>query len=92
MRFHFRSELCLQDKEYDSWGAVADHVFQVFLVSVSLAGYSIPMVEEFQRNICIDAPSRSGGDSRCRWYERCELQILIFRQDGVHDHYLISIG
>ena len=85
MHFCFRSEIFLQDKEYDSWGAVADYVFQVFLVSVSPAGHSILLVEEFQRNICIDAPPRSSGDSRGRWYERCELQTLIVRQDGVHD-------
>ena len=61
--FCFCSELYLQDKEYDSWGAVADYVFEVVLISVSLAGYSTLLMEEFQRDICIDASSRSGGDT-----------------------------
>jgi len=85
MHFCFCSEFFLQDKEYDSWGTVADYVFQVVPVSMLLAGHSILLVEEFQRNVRIDAPPRSGGDPRGRWYKRCELQILIVRQDGVHD-------
>jgi len=89
VRFCSNSENFPQDKEYDSWGAVADYVFQVVPVSVLLAGHSILLVEEFQRNICIDAPPRSGGDSRGRWYERCELQILIIRQDGMYDISLL---
>ena len=42
MHFRFRSEFFLQDKEYDSWSAVADYVFQVFFVFVSPAGHSTP--------------------------------------------------
>ena len=66
-------------------GVPLQTVFQVFLFSVSLLGHSILPVEEFQRNIRIDAPPKSGGDSRGRWYECCELQTLIVRQDGMHD-------
>ena len=81
----FRSECCLQDRKYDSWGAVADYVFQVVIVSASLAAHSTLLVEEFQRYIRIDAPSRSCGDSYGRLYERSEFQILIVGQGGKHD-------
>ena len=85
VRLCSRSEFCLQDQEYDSWGAVADYVFQVVLISVSLTGHLTPLVEEFQRDICIDAPSRSGGDSRGGRYKHSELRVLTFKQHCEHD-------
>ena len=85
MCFRFRSEFCLQYKEYDSWGVVADYVFQVVIVSALLTRHSTLLVEEFQRDIRIDAPSRSCEDSYGRLYERSEVQVLIIRQGCEHN-------
>jgi len=60
-----RSESRLQE-EYDSWDAIADYVFRVIRVPVSLSHHSILSLEELQRYISIDAPSRPGGASRGR--------------------------
>ena len=50
------SDICFQDKEYDSWGAVADYVFQVVPVCLQQARHSTFLVEELRRNIRIVAP------------------------------------
>ena len=52
---------------------------------MSLAEHSTLFLEELQRNIYINAPSRFGGDSRGMQYEHNEPQILIFKQDSEHD-------
>jgi len=50
------------EEECDNWDAIADYVFQVIPFLVSPPGYSTLPMEELQRCICADAPSRPDED------------------------------
>ncbi|KAF9647850.1 hypothetical protein BDM02DRAFT_2478209 [Thelephora ganbajun] len=56
------------EEEHNSWYAIADYVFQVIPFPALPPGHSTVSMEELQRYIRFDAPSRSGGDScGCRY-------------------------
>ena len=63
MPFCFRPKYFPQGEEYDCWDAIAVYVFQVIPFSVSLPGHLTLPTEQPRCQICIDAPSRSDGDS-----------------------------
>ena len=65
-----RSEFCLQDREYDSWGAVADYVFQVIPFPMSLPGCSTSLMAELRRYIRIATPSGSDRNLHGMLHER----------------------
>lgn len=64
--FRFRSNHYLQDEGYDSWDAIADYVFNVTPFPMPSLDRLTPSTEELKRQICLDAPQGSGGDTCSR--------------------------
>ena len=60
---HFiHADFSPQDEEYDSWGPIADYVFQVIPFPSSPLGHSTLSMEELRCGFCIDEPPGFGGD------------------------------
>ena len=56
------ADFYLKDEEHDSWGIVADYVFQVIPFPLSPPSHSILSIEKPRCRLSVDAPPRSGRD------------------------------